>query len=186
MSHSPTCDFVILPNNSYSATPFGLSSFYLDFKLDRINYALHQFILRFNLYNNNTSNPVQTIPMTLALDRVSLLRNANVLGQDLVDWDIHYYNLQKCCLDEGNQVFDILSLQQDSNGYLSSYPIPAGGGYYNQANIELPISLNRSYLPSSFIKNDLIIRIYIKPNIFYIGSNSDIKLDSVQLYLRTK
>lgn len=80
MSHSPTCDFVILPNNSYSANPFGLSSFYLDFKLDRINYALHQFILRFNLYNTNTSNPVQTIPMPMVIDRVSLLKNSNVLG----------------------------------------------------------------------------------------------------------
>ena len=126
MKHSPTCDFVILPNNSHNANPFGLSSFYLDFKLDRINYALYQFILRFNLYNTNTSSNLQTMPLQLIIDRVSLLKNSNVLAQDVVDWDIYFYNLQKCCL-ESNEIVDVLGMQVDSSSYLSAYPIPYGG-----------------------------------------------------------
>ena len=183
MKHSPICDFVVWPQNSHSINPFNLSSFYLDFRLDRLSYSLHQFILRFDLYNTNASDTIQVMPMPLIIDRVSLLRNSNILGNDICDWDVYFYNLQKCC-DEGNQMLDVLGMQQDGNGYLNSFPIPHGEGV--QANLELPISLNRSYFVSSFIRQDITVRVYFKSNIAYSGSNADIKLDNVKLFLRTK
>jgi len=61
---------------------------------------------------------------------------------------------------------------------LANYPI--------NCNVELPISLNRSQILGSLLKEDLCIRVYFKSNIFYSGSASSITLTNVALNIRAK
>ena len=52
LSHTSTVDFFINPKNSVNTFPFGVSQFYIDFDLPKIEYSIFKFILRFSLYVN--------------------------------------------------------------------------------------------------------------------------------------
>ena len=56
--HSTIHDFTLNPKNSISEFPFTSSSWYVDFDLPSLNYYYHQFVLRYKLYCNNTTNEV--------------------------------------------------------------------------------------------------------------------------------
>ena len=137
--------------------------------------------------NANTSSDAYILPPPLMIDRVSLLKNSNVLGNDVCSEDIYLFNLKKCTLECHNSQYDVLGMTLDGNGFLSSNVIPKSNTGSVNCNVELPISINRSFLVPAMIKNDLVVRVYFKSNIIYSGpNNSDIKLSNLQLYLRAK
>ena len=185
ISHSPTIDKFINPINTYSQFPFnGSSNFYIDFQLPKFEYLFHQFILRFKL--TNTSNLISKVmPTPLIFEKVCILKNSNSLGNDIFDWDIFLFNLNKFANEFNNNGQRTIACAKDGNGYLSSYDYAGNAAY--PVNIELPISLNRSEFPACCIKNDLVLRVYFKNNIVYDGcNNSQIQLSDVVLALRVK
>jgi len=185
ISHSPVVDFFINPINTYSERPFnGSSNFYIDFQLPKIEYLYHQFILRFRL-TNTSSTLSKLMPGPLLFEKVCLLKNSNSLGNDVTDFDILLFNLNKILNELNNNNYRSLGMTFDSNNYLTSFDYMANGDLLH--NIELPVSLDRSEFPSCCVANDLILRCYLKNNIVYDGcQNSDIILSGVVLALRMK
>ena len=187
-SHGSTVDFFINPKNSYNANPFGVGQFFIDFELPKIEYTIYKFILSFSLFiaSPNTGNGY-LMPIPLILDRISLLKNSNTVGNDIHDYDILLYNLNKYFNilmngDTVNQLGVNYSQNIGSAEYLGSNLL------YNTSipvNIELPISLSDSGFPLNKIKNDLTIRVFFKSKIGEQAANDlTIGLSSVQMILR--
>jgi len=187
LSHSPTIDFFLIPKNNYSNTPFGNSHFFIDFDLPKIEYTIHQLILRFNIFVPNTTSVI--MPPCLIIDRVSTLKNSNAMANDCIDWDIFLFNLNKYTVEYMNNDFPH-QLGVDYNASIG--PNNYLGTVVNNnsnvgVNIELPISLNRSGLLLSAIKDNIVIRIYFKSNISYSGCpDNQIQLNNVTMALRVR
>jgi hypothetical protein len=93
--HSSIHDFSISAKNTYSDYPFtGNSSWYVNFELPKLNYCYHQFVLRFKLNSNSTTDDFFVLPVPLMIDRLVLLKNSNVLSE-VNNEDILLYNLHK-------------------------------------------------------------------------------------------
>jgi hypothetical protein len=186
--HGTVKDYFINPTNSYSSNPFNsISSFYVDFTVPKINSTFYQFVLRYNL-KNTSSKSATCAPGPLQISKVSILKNSNAMGIDVDSNDIFYFNMYKyyqnlypydIITDLGVDFFnDATKLYFNGLVYLT--------GYDWTYKIELPISLNRSDILASSIKDDLVIRVYFKPDIVY---NTDIAstvmtMSNCQLVLR--
>ena len=187
--HVSVNDYLILPKNNNSEYPFnGSSQFYIDFEIPKFDFTFYQFVLRFKLTNSATVD-VQCLPPQLMIDRVSLLKNSQVVGYDVDGYDIFLYTLNKLATkyQSNKNIYSQCAMMMitDSNDkYISDTIQP--GGYYN-LNFEIPICLTNSNFLASCIKNELVIRIYFKGNITVNGSyNSFIKLHDISMAMRVK
>ena len=183
-THSRIVDFFIQPKNNYALAPFGKTQFYIDFDIPKIDYTLHQFVLQFTISNSHSSTEAKLMPLPLMIDKVSILKDSATFGNDTLDYDIFFYNLNKISNEYINNNVGDLGLTY-SNSQLICKTLASNNGL--DINLELPISLNRSNILASYINKDLTLRIYFKPNIVYGGvGNTDIQLSNVQLALRVK
>jgi hypothetical protein len=91
------------------------------------------------------------MPAPLVISRVSVLKNSNVLGTDVFDYDILMYNLNKVNKEYNSSFYYPLGMVINSNKQMVSYDF-APNETINHI-IEIPICLNRSYLCSSLIKD---------------------------------
>ena len=191
VSHSPTVDYFLIPKNSYNSLPFGNSQFYIDFDLPKIQYSIYEFVLRFTMNLTQAASGAQCpiIPYPLIIDRISVLKNSNALGNDTYDWDILLYNLNKYYNDLLN--YDITnqlgvgtnSLEVNGKLFFGSVITNGSAGY----NISLPISLNYSSFPLDLIQNDITLRIYFKSNVLEntdLFKDNMVQLSNVGLVLR--
>lgn len=194
--HSSIHDFTLNAKNNYSEYPFtGSSNWYVDFELPKLNYCYHQFVLRYKLYNNSSTDDINILPIPLMIDRLVLLKNSNVLSE-VNNEDILLYNLHKISnkYNTAHNDFDYncqLGFQLDpTNNYLTfvSPFIYKNNTAPGIVNMELPLCLTNSNFLSSAIKNDLTVRIYFKGNIVVsdIGSNSNIRIADLKLMLRMR
>ena len=92
--HEPSMDFYLQPKNQYPSLFTG-QEFYIDFELNKFEYTFHQFLLRFDITNTSTTTNAKLLPSPLMISRVSVLKNSNVIGNDVFDFDILFYNLHK-------------------------------------------------------------------------------------------
>ena len=92
-THAQTHDYFINAKNNYPSV-FG-NSFYVDFELPKLDMTYHQILLKFKLQNGATNGGVSVMPSYLMVEKVSLLKNSNALGNDIYDWDIFLHNLHK-------------------------------------------------------------------------------------------
>jgi hypothetical protein len=187
-THSPIQNYFINPKNNYSEKPFnGSSSFYIDFDVPKLDCSFYQFVLRFSLTNLSTTANSLIMASPLIIEKVSLLKNSNALGLDIDSWDIFLFNMQKYYKDlNKDDVESNLSMKQSAQGYLLPITYSSNGDTTNN-NVEIPICLNRSDLLASAIKDNLVIRVYFKPDIVLDTiQNSDVKLSNVSLILRVQ
>ena len=186
VTHEAVQEFYLTSKNNIPSYPFGgtSSSQYLDFNLDQIPYTYHQFILKFTV--TNTGSSVLTYILSpLIVDKVQILKDGQTLGFDTVDMDILLYNLNKINVEYKSEDYSQLNINNfDSFAFLTSYGLAASQS--NTLLFELPIPLNRSYLLSSAIKNNLVIRVYFKSSVALVGSDSNLKLSNVNLILRAR
>ena len=182
--HESVQEFYLSSKNNIPSYPFGgtSSSQYLDFYLDQIPYTYHQFLFKFSLTNTGTDD-IRYILSPLIVDKVQILKDGNTLGFDTVDQDILLYNLNKINTEYKNEDYSQMLIYKDAS-YLTSNVITKGLTYTHL--FELPIPLNRSYLLSSSIKNNLVVRVYFKSSVCSIGSESNLKLSNVNLILRCR
>ena len=190
--HSTLHDFTINCKNTISNTPFnGSSSWYADFELPSLNYCYHQFVLRFLLTNNSQTNDISILPFPLCIDRITILKNSNVLNE-VYGEDILLFNLHKISnkYNTSHNDFDYncsMGLSYHATSYLTGPVIPKQGSN-TAVNMEIPLCLTQSNFLASAIKNQLTIRIYFKGNIITsaTGLNSELKLDNLKLMLRMR
>ena len=94
ITHGSVTDFFINPLNNFSNYPFGSNDFYIDFQVPKFEYRFHQFLLSFTV-TNNTETLCSIMPLPLIIRKISLLKNSNALGNDVLDYDILLFNLNK-------------------------------------------------------------------------------------------
>jgi len=127
-----------------------------------------------------------TLPPQLMIDKVSLLKNSNPLGNDVDGWEIFLFNLHKLANDYDNLEDNIknLNLEYDNNKLICN---KLSNNEILKCQFELPISLNRSNFPANLINDNVTIRIYLKSNVVYSGmADTDLKISNVQMALRYK
>jgi len=127
-----------------------------------------------------------TLPVQLMIDKVSILKNSNPLGNDVDGWEIFLFNLHKLANDYDNLEDNIknLALEYDNSKLVCN---KLSNNETLNCQFELPISLNRSNFPASLIKDNVTIRVYFKSNVVYSGmTDTDLKMSNVQLALRYK
>jgi hypothetical protein len=189
--HSTIHEFVINSKTSIPKAPFGNSNWYVDYDLPSLNYCYHQFILRLSLYNTSATNTIYTLPLPMCVDRVVLLKNSNVLSE-VNSEDIFLYNLHKMATKFGSENDDYINswttgmiTDTSDKNFLNPY---VNSRQYQLVHFELPLNLTNSNILSSLIKNQLTLRIYFKGNIVTStsGSNSDLELSELKLFLRMK
>ena len=125
-----------------------------------------------------------TLPVQLMIDKVSILKNSNPLGNDVDGWEIFLFNLHKIANDYDNLEDNIknLNLEYDNNRIVCN---KLSNNEILNCNFELPISLNRTNFPASLINDNITIRVYFKSNVVYSGMvDTDLKMSNVQLGLR--
>jgi len=186
-THAPIHNYFINPKNGYSANPFnGSSGFYIDFDINSgLNATFYQFILRFTITNLSPGANATVTPAPLMIEKVSLLKNgSNSLGLDVDSFDIFLFNLIKYYKDlYKDDTFYNIGVRRAQDNCLVSYQYFPNTSTYN--NIEIPICLNRSNLLASSIKEQLVLRVYFKPDVIYDAiQNSEIKLSNVSLVMR--
>ena len=183
-THSGIQNYFINPKNNYSSNPFnGSSNFYIDFEVPKLESLFHQFVLRFSVKNNHATATGELMPSPLMIEKVSLLKNSNALGLDVDSWDVLLTNLNKYYNEQQKNDVSIIGLAVNADNNLVSVSY-SPNTVVNHC-LELPISLNRSYLPACHIKDLIIIRVYFKADVVYDGiSNTDLLLSDVQLVLR--
>ena len=93
--HSSLHDFTLNPKNTFNDHPFGNANWYVDFELPSLNYLYDSFVLRYKLNNDVNSNNISILPYPFHIDRVSLLKNSNVLtetnDEEIFLFNLHYY-----------------------------------------------------------------------------------------------
>lgn len=191
--HNPTIDFFIQPKNSYNSNPFGSnnSNFFIDFEIPHIDYTSHEFVLRFKLENNGSAI-INTFPACLCLEKISLLKNSNALGNDICPEDVFFYNLNKKNNELNNENLDLIGCyyknfttgESENKKWIFNKTIYANNNI--DVNIELPLNLSRSNICLSMLKGEYIIRVYFKSNIVLVGSSTNLKLSNVNLALRVR
>lgn len=127
-----------------------------------------------------------TLPVQLMIDKVSVLKNSNPLGNDIDGWEVFLFNLHKLANDYNNLEDNIknLSLEYDNSRIINNR---LSNNETLNCQFELPISLNRSNFPASLINDNITIRVYFKSNVVYSGmTDTDLKMSNVQLALRYK
>ena len=124
--------------------------------------------IRFTL-QNGASGVATVLPPHLMIEKVSILKNSNSLANDIYDWDIWFYNLHRYYNDYNLDVANLyhFGVGTTANANIVSYQYVVNGSTNNI--IELPISLNRSYIPSNLINDSLVLRVYMKGNVCYDG-----------------
>ena len=181
--HAKIDNFFISPQNNYSSTPFG-NYFYVDFQIPRIQYTYYSFVLRFTLKNLSTSATATILPLPFMIDKVSLMKNSNSIGNDVDGSDVFLFNVNKYYENnDENELFQNLNITDNNVKQKVAQQIAAGGVSY--ASIELPICLNKSNLPACLFKEDLVIRCYFKNEVILDAiSNAELKLSDVGLVCR--
>ena len=169
VSHSPTIDYFLIPKNSYNSLPFGNSHFFIDFDLPHVSYTIYEFVLRFSMNLTQAASGAfcPIIPYPLIIEKISVLKNSNALGNDTYDWDILLHNLNKYYNDLLNKDISnqlgvsetALTINDHTN--FGSLITAVSTGF----NISLPISLNNCSFPLDLIQNNITLRIYFKSNI---------------------
>jgi len=184
ITHGSVTDFFINPLNNFSNYPFGSNDFYIDFAVPKFEYRFHQFLLSFTV-TNNTETLCSIMPLPLIIRKISLLKNSNALGNDVLDYDILLFNLNKYKNELKSDELGLLDMGLNNINQLVSIFLNPGAS--SSATIELPISLARTNWSANSIRNDLVIRIYFKYNIVYQGPpNNQIRLSNVVLATRVR
>lgn len=183
-THNSIQNYFINPKNNYSQNPYGTnSSFYIDFEVAKLDSLFHQFVLRYSLKNTHATATGVLMPSALQIEKISLLKNSNSLGLDTDSWEVFLFNLNKYYNEQQKNDISILGLTNNVDNNLVSVSYPPNTTVNHC--IELPVSLNRSYLLASKIVDNLVLRVYFKSDIVYDGiNNSDLVLGDVQLVLR--
>jgi hypothetical protein len=135
--------------------------------LNKFDYTYHQFLLRFDITNLSTNANAKVMPGPLLISRVSLLKNSNTLGTDIYDYDIMMFNLHKITNEYNTKNYNIIGMSETTDKKISGFDYSPLGTVNHL--IELPICLNRSYLCSSLIKDQIVIRVFFKGNVAYDG-----------------
>ena len=181
--HAKIDNFFISPLNNYSSTPFG-NYFFIDFQIPRIQYTFYSFVLRFTVTNNAPTASATLLPVSYMLDKVSLLKNSNAIGNDVDGNDIFLYNVNKYYNNNDKyELYQNIGMEFNSTKQLIATQLVANASTY--ASVELPISLNKSNIPACLLKDDIVIRCYFKNEVIMDAiSNSELKLSNVGLVCR--
>ena len=186
--HSTLHDFTINAKNTFADHPFtGSANWYVDFELPSLNYLYDSFVLRYKLSNDVNGSVVQILPSPFHIDRVSLLKNSNVLSESDNE-EIFLFNLHKYANKNQEVSYDFDLQCQTGLTYTgatdNTYSIPLATDF--TFNMEIPICLTKSLFLSSAIKNQLVVRIYFRGNICPVDptQNKLLKMIDLKLMLR--
>ena len=209
-SHQKIDDFQVLPKSNYQSSMFGGSQNYVEFEMPRLErHAYYKFVLNYTITNTSSTDAAWLLLSPLHIDHITMLVNSNAMGSDVTDQHILWHNLNEYQSIDGKS-YDNYNYSTYNNLKCKSIDWTNVLGYNGWGcsltgitlnalsnhtyKIELPLSLQKSEILSSSIKDNLVIRIYFKKSISetkIVGNGNQVLdtqllMSDLKLYLRCK